>query len=163
MRRYKNIVVLYECNRTTLDPAATLAKENRARLTVAQVVSNPPDKWENVDLGGKTLDLLAKVGIALLLFTVGLKLDLHVVRTMGQRSRRSSVRVFQNGASAADGARSDCCVFCRISCSRRFTAGATLPGGRCTPGCQFIRRSLSTDAGCRTARHGLSSWESTCC
>jgi len=29
------------------------------------------------------IDLLAKVGIALLLFVVGLKLDLHIVRTMG--------------------------------------------------------------------------------
>ncbi len=32
---------------------------------------------------GNEIDLLAKMGIALLLFTVGLKLDLHVIRTMG--------------------------------------------------------------------------------
>jgi nucleotide-binding universal stress UspA family protein len=57
MRRFKNIVVLYECDRATLDRAASLAKENRARLTVVQVVGNPPDNWEHVDLGGKTLDL----------------------------------------------------------------------------------------------------------
>lgn len=29
------------------------------------------------------IDLLSKLGIALLLFVVGLKLDLHIVRTMG--------------------------------------------------------------------------------
>jgi len=29
------------------------------------------------------VDLLAKLGIALLLFVVGLKLDLHIIRTMG--------------------------------------------------------------------------------
>ncbi len=32
---------------------------------------------------GSEIDLLAKTGIALLLFTVGLKLDLHVIQTMG--------------------------------------------------------------------------------
>ena len=57
MQRFKNIVLLYECDRATLDRATTLAKENRARLTVVQVMNNPPDKWENVDLGGKVLDL----------------------------------------------------------------------------------------------------------
>jgi hypothetical protein len=57
MKRFKNILLLYECDRATLDRAATLAKENRARLTVVQVVRNPPDKWEHVDLGGKALDL----------------------------------------------------------------------------------------------------------
>jgi len=29
------------------------------------------------------IDLFAKIGIALLLFVVGLKLDLHVIRTLG--------------------------------------------------------------------------------
>lgn len=37
-------------------------------------------KWVTI---GSEIDLLAKTGIALLLFTVGLKLDLHVIRTMG--------------------------------------------------------------------------------
>ena len=32
---------------------------------------------------GDQVDLLAKLGIALLLFVVGLKLDLHIIRTMG--------------------------------------------------------------------------------
>jgi len=37
-------------------------------------------KWVTI---GNEIDLLAKTGVALLLFTVGLKLDLHVIRTMG--------------------------------------------------------------------------------
>ncbi|HCO24475.1 MAG TPA: hypothetical protein DIT97_16110 [Gimesia maris] len=57
MQRFKNIILLYECDRATLDRATTLAKENRARLTVVQVVKNPPEKWESVDLGGKVLNL----------------------------------------------------------------------------------------------------------
>ncbi len=37
-----------------------------------------------LDITSEELDLLAEVGIALLLFVVGLKLDLHVIRTMGR-------------------------------------------------------------------------------
>lgn len=37
-------------------------------------------EWVTID---NEVDLLAKTGVALLLFTVGLKLDLHVIRTMG--------------------------------------------------------------------------------
>ena len=37
-------------------------------------------KWVTI---GSEIDLLAKMGIALLLFTVGLKLDLHVIRSLG--------------------------------------------------------------------------------
>ena len=33
--------------------------------------------------GGEQIELLAQMGIALLLFVVGLKLDLHIIRTMG--------------------------------------------------------------------------------
>ena len=36
--------------------------------------------WVSAD---DQVDLLAKLGIALLLFVVGLKLDLHIIRTMG--------------------------------------------------------------------------------
>ena len=57
MQRFKNIVLLYECDRATLDRAATLAMDNQARLTVVQVVKNPHDQWENVELGGKVLNL----------------------------------------------------------------------------------------------------------
>ncbi|MEA2078394.1 MAG: cation:proton antiporter, partial [Pseudomonadota bacterium] len=36
--------------------------------------------WVSAD---DQVDLLAQLGIALLLFVVGLKLDLHIIRTMG--------------------------------------------------------------------------------
>lgn len=57
MQRFKNIVLLYECDRSTLARATTLAKQNRAHLTVMQVVKNPPEKWQNIDIGGKSIDL----------------------------------------------------------------------------------------------------------
>jgi Kef-type K+ transport system membrane component KefB len=34
--------------------------------------------------GGDQIELLAKLGIAVLLFLVGLKLDLHLIRTTGR-------------------------------------------------------------------------------
>ncbi|MDZ7728700.1 MAG: cation:proton antiporter family protein [Dehalococcoidia bacterium] len=40
--------------------------------------------WLDIASGSEGLELLAEVGIALLLFVVGLKLDLHVIRTMGR-------------------------------------------------------------------------------
>lgn len=40
--------------------------------------------WLDIPGDGEELELLAEVGIAVLLFVVGLKLDLHVIRTMGR-------------------------------------------------------------------------------
>ena len=40
--------------------------------------------WLGITEESEQLELLASVGIALLLFVVGLKLDLHVIRTMGR-------------------------------------------------------------------------------
>lgn len=51
-----------------------------AFIGVGIVVGPAGMQWVSVD---SEIDLLAKTGIALLLFTVGLKLDLHVIRTMG--------------------------------------------------------------------------------
>ncbi len=51
-----------------------------AYIAVGILVGPAGLRW--VTVGGE-IDLLAKTGIALLLFTVGLKLDLHVIRTMG--------------------------------------------------------------------------------
>ncbi len=51
-----------------------------AYIAVGILVGPAGLKWVTV---GSEIDLLAKTGIALLLFTVGLKLDLHVIRTMG--------------------------------------------------------------------------------
>jgi len=57
MKRFKNILLLYECDRATLDRAAALAKNNRARLTVVQVVRDMPEQWRQMNLGGAPLDL----------------------------------------------------------------------------------------------------------
>ncbi len=51
-----------------------------AFIAVGILVGPAGLKWVTV---GSEIDLLAKTGIALLLFTVGLKLDLHAIRTMG--------------------------------------------------------------------------------
>ncbi len=51
-----------------------------AFIAVGILVGPTGLKWVTI---GSEIDLLAKTGIALLLFTVGLKLDLHVIRTMG--------------------------------------------------------------------------------
>lgn len=51
-----------------------------AYITVGILVGPAGLKWVTI---GSEIDLLAKTGIALLLFTVGLKLDLQVIRTMG--------------------------------------------------------------------------------
>ncbi len=51
-----------------------------AFIAVGILVGPAGLKWVSI---GSEIDLLAKTGIALLLFTVGLKLDLNVIRTMG--------------------------------------------------------------------------------
>jgi Kef-type K+ transport system membrane component KefB len=51
-----------------------------AFIAVGILVGPAGMRWVTI---GSEIDLLAKTGIALLLFTVGLKLDLHVIRTMG--------------------------------------------------------------------------------
>lgn len=51
-----------------------------AYITVGILVGPAGLKWVTI---GSEIDLLAKTGIALLLFTVGLKLDLQVIHTMG--------------------------------------------------------------------------------
>lgn len=57
MKRFKNILLLYECDRVTLDRAAALAKTNRARLTVVQIVRSMPEQWRQMILGGEAVDL----------------------------------------------------------------------------------------------------------
>ncbi|MAT16415.1 MAG: sodium:proton exchanger [Planctomyces sp.] len=54
-----------------------------AFIAVGIVVGPAGFQWVSI---GSEIDLLAKTGIALLLFTVGLKLDLHVIRTTGSVS-----------------------------------------------------------------------------
>jgi nucleotide-binding universal stress UspA family protein len=57
MKRFKKILLLNECDRTTLDRAATLAKNNQARLTVLQVIKEMPEHWRIMNLGGVPLNL----------------------------------------------------------------------------------------------------------
>ncbi len=59
MKRFKNILLLYECDRATLDRAATLAKNNRAQLTIVQVVKDMPEQWRRMSQGGSAVDLHA--------------------------------------------------------------------------------------------------------
>ena len=37
MQRFKNTLLLYGCDRATLDRVANLTKQNRAKLTVVQI------------------------------------------------------------------------------------------------------------------------------
>ena len=57
MKRFKNIVLIYECDRATLDRAAALAEANHARLTVVQVVKAMPPQWRHYPLDKTPLDL----------------------------------------------------------------------------------------------------------
>ena len=57
MKQFKNLLLLYECDRATLDRAVALAKNNRARLTVVQVIKDMPEQWRHVSLGGEPVDL----------------------------------------------------------------------------------------------------------
>jgi Kef-type K+ transport system membrane component KefB len=65
--------------------AGTIAMWFRLPLVIAYVavgVLAGPSAADLVDPGGE-LELLAQLGIALLLFVVGLKLDVHVIRALG--------------------------------------------------------------------------------
>lgn len=57
MKRFKNILLLYECDRAALHRAAALAETNRARLTAVQVIRDMPEHWRQMNLGGAPLDL----------------------------------------------------------------------------------------------------------
>lgn len=57
MKRFKNILLSYECDKNTRDRAAALAKENHARLTVLQVVKDLPTRWQQIQTGQTSLDL----------------------------------------------------------------------------------------------------------
>lgn len=58
MQRFKNITLLYDCDRATLERAALLAKNNRARLTIVQVLKDlPAGREQVVAVGGKRIDL----------------------------------------------------------------------------------------------------------
>lgn len=59
MKTFKNILLVYPCDRSTLARAVSLAKHNRSRLTVMQVVKELPPQVRHMDLGGSPVDLQA--------------------------------------------------------------------------------------------------------
>jgi universal stress protein E len=83
MQRFKNILLLYGCDRATLDHAANLAKQNRAKLALVQVVKEMPQEWQHMELGGTSVDIqklaVAECEARLKEFVAPLKQDgLHV-------------------------------------------------------------------------------------
>ncbi len=59
MKRFKNILLVYPCDQSTLERAVALAKHNRARLAVVQVVSEMAERWRRMNRGGAPVDLQA--------------------------------------------------------------------------------------------------------
>lgn len=59
MKRFKNISLIYECDETTLQRAALLAKENRAKLTIVYPMKQSNRTWGRLTVGQKTIDVQA--------------------------------------------------------------------------------------------------------
>ncbi len=57
MRRFKNISLVYECDQPTLERAASLAKENHARLTIVHAIKAFPDSWHHLYVDDKPVDV----------------------------------------------------------------------------------------------------------
>lgn len=57
MKRFRNISLIYECDQSTLERAALLAKDNRARLTIVHPVKDAPTGWERLIVGNKSVDV----------------------------------------------------------------------------------------------------------
>jgi universal stress protein E len=57
MNRFKNILLVYECDQPTLDRAASLAKDNRAKLTIVYPVNDFPVGSERLTIGAKSIDV----------------------------------------------------------------------------------------------------------
>jgi len=57
MKRFKNISLLYECDEATLERAALLAKENRARLTIVHPIKETLTGSRRLAVGQKTIDV----------------------------------------------------------------------------------------------------------
>lgn len=57
MQRFKNILVIYEGDRVSLDRAVALAQKNGARLTLVQPLGEMPQDAQEVKIGGKSIDL----------------------------------------------------------------------------------------------------------
>jgi len=57
MKRFKNISLIYECDLPTLERAALLAKDNRARLTIVHPIKEIPAASERLIVGQKPVDV----------------------------------------------------------------------------------------------------------
>lgn len=57
MKRFKNISLVYECDQTTLERAATLARDNRAKLTIVYPFREAPAGTERLAVGRNVIDL----------------------------------------------------------------------------------------------------------
>jgi len=57
MKRFKNISLIYECDQSTLERAATLAKDNRAKLTILYPIKELPGGSQQVTVGSRPVDL----------------------------------------------------------------------------------------------------------
>ena len=82
MKRFTNICLVHECDPPTLERAAALAKDNRARLTVMSVVHDVPCDGKRLVVGKKTLDLRKLVLDEL---QADLKETAKLVRSLGVR------------------------------------------------------------------------------
>lgn len=57
MKSFKNISLVYNCDASTLERAATLTKENRAKLTIVFPVKDLPKESSPLSFGDKSIDL----------------------------------------------------------------------------------------------------------
>jgi len=57
VKRFKNISLIYECDKSTVERAALLAKENRAKLTIVYPVKETPVGWDRLTVGQKPIDV----------------------------------------------------------------------------------------------------------
>lgn len=57
MNRFKNISLVYECDRSTLARATTLAANNRARLTIVYPRQEVPASWSHLSVGQTPIDV----------------------------------------------------------------------------------------------------------
>lgn len=57
MKRFKNIALVYGCNEATLQRAAMLAKDNRAKLTIVYPIKDLPGGTQQLTVGDKPIDV----------------------------------------------------------------------------------------------------------
>jgi nucleotide-binding universal stress UspA family protein len=57
MKHLRNISLVYECDEPTLRRAATLAKDNRAKLTIVYPVKGLPVGTQTLAVGNKPIDI----------------------------------------------------------------------------------------------------------